>query len=283
MKLYKVTILWGTNGFGKWLADYALKHFSEYICLTTTGSKDNNIEAIKDADIVIYSVPISKTEEIMTETLPYIKAWAIVADVTSMKKFPSMVMQAREDIIVIPTHPMFGPYIEQISWQVVILTAEKKSQESPEYKFLKNFLEMQQAKVHECTPEYHDKMMAVVQGLTHFNMFVVWETMKRLGISVQDSLNFVSPIYKLMISSVGRYLGQNPKLYADIQMYNDEILPVHEAFLETAKNFHLSVQSKNIQKFCGDIEEARDFFGHDICQDWQEYTDMIIEMLSKQK
>lgn len=283
MKIYKVTILWGTNGFGKWLADYALKHFSEHICLTTTGSKDDNIEAIKDADIVIYSVPISKTEEIITETLPYIKAWAIVADVTSMKKFPSIVMQAREDIIVIPAHPMFGPYIEQISWQVVILTAEKKSQESPEYKFLKNFLEMQQAKVHECTPEYHDKMMAVVQGLTHFNMFVVWETMKRLGISVQDSLNFVSPIYKLMISSVGRYLGQNPKLYADIQMYNDEILPVHEAFLETAKNFHLSVQSKNIQKFCGDIEEARDFFGHDICQDWQEYTDMIIEMLSKQK
>lgn len=192
-------------------------------------------------------------------------------------------MQKREDVIVIPTHPMFGPYIEEITWQLVILTVEKRFQESPEYIFLKNFLEKQKAKVHECSPEYHDKMMAVVQGLTHFNMFVVWETMKRLGVSVRDSFNFVSPIYKLMISSVGRYLGQNPRLYADIQMYNDEILPVHEAFLETAKNFHTSVRCKDREKFCRDIEEAKAHFWSDICQEWQEYTDLIIELISKQE
>jgi len=44
--------------------------------------------------------------------------------------------------------------------------------------------------------------MAVVQGLTHFNMFVLADTMKKVKFDIEKSFNFVSPIYKLMISSV---------------------------------------------------------------------------------
>ena len=83
--------------------------------------------------------------------------------------------------------------------------------------------------------------------------------MKRLGFNIADSMDFISPIYKLMVSSVGRYLGQNPGLYADIQMYNDEVLSVHEKFLDTANNFHVSVKNKDYDKFCSDIVAARNF------------------------
>jgi prephenate dehydrogenase len=72
-------------------------------------------------------------------------------------------MQKRDDIIVIPTHPMFGPYISSIAGQVFVLTPGKIVEKTPEYLFLKNFLKTQKAKVIESTPEYHDKMMAVVQ------------------------------------------------------------------------------------------------------------------------
>jgi prephenate dehydrogenase len=122
-------------------------------------------------------------------------------------------------------------------------------------------------------------MMAIVQWLTHLNMFVVWETMKRLGFNIADSMDFISPIYKLMVSSVGRYLGQNPWLYADIQMYNDEVLWVHEAFLETAHNYHDSVKDKNYDKFCADIIAARESFGVSNCEQGQAYTDKVIYML----
>jgi prephenate dehydrogenase len=129
-----------------------------------------------------------------------------VADVTSIKKFTSKVMSSRDDLIVIPTHPMFGPYISSIAGQVFVLTSDDKNKQTPEYQFVKNFLEVEKAKVIEATPEYHDRMMAVVQGLTHLNMFVVGETMKRLGFNIANSMDFISPIYKLMVSSVGRYV-----------------------------------------------------------------------------
>jgi hypothetical protein len=42
-------------------------------------------------------------------------------------------------------------------------------------------------------------------------------------------------------------------------MYNDEVLEVHEKFLDTAKNFHSSVKNKDSDKFCQDIIDAREF------------------------
>ena len=281
-KIYNITILWGTNGFWKWLWEYIKKEFTELVDIKSIGSKDDNTEAVKDADIVIYSTPISKTQQVIEETLPYLKPWTVVADVTSIKKFPSAAMQRRDDIIVIPTHPMFGPYISSIAGQVFVLTPDESVKETWAYKFLLTFLKKQKAKVIESTPEYHDKMMAVVQWLTHLNMFVVGETMKRLGFNIADSMDFISPVYKLMVSSVGRYLWQNPWLYADIQMYNDEVLGVHEAFLDTANNFHNSVKNKDYEKFCWDVVAAREFLWVDSCQQWQEYTDKVIYMLGAQ-
>jgi len=282
MKKYTLTILWWTNGFWKWLKEYIFENFWEYCEIRVAGSKDDNIEAVKNVDIVIYSVPISLTQKIIDETLPHIKPWAIVADVTSIKWFTSKAMEKRDDIIVIPTHPMFGPYIKTLAGQVVVLTPHEQIKDTKEYKFLKDFLYSKKVKVREETPKNHDKMMAVVQWLTHLNIFVVAETMKRLEFDVRASEDFISPIYKMMISSVGRYLGQNPGLYSDIQMYNDEILPVHEAFLETAKNFHTTVLQKSSQKFCEDILKTRDFLWDDFCDSGQKYTDNIIDLLGKQ-
>lgn len=281
-KIYNITILWGTSGFWKWLSEYIGKHFSEHVSLRVTGRRDNNIEAVKHADIVIFSVPISQTQITIEQCLPHIPSGSVVCDVTSIKKFPSKAMSARDDIIVIPTHPMFGPYISSIAGQAFVLTPEEKVKETKEYRFLNNYLKSQKARVIESTPEYHDKMMAVVQWLTHLNMFVVGETMKRLAFNIAESMDFISPIYKLMVSSVGRYLGQNPGLYADIQMYNDEVLEVHEKFLDTAKNFHSSVKQKDSEKFCQDIIEAREFLGTGHCQEGQEYTDKVIYLLGKQ-
>ncbi len=297
-KIFKVTILWGTDGFGKWLAIYALKNFWNSVQLTITGTNilkwekvseqiwcffsNDNIFAVKEADIIIYSVPIAQTTSIINQTIDYIKSWAIVSDVTSIKKAPSLALQKRADIIAIPSHPMFGPFLSSIAGQVIVLTPQESVKKQASYKKLKNFLEWEKAKVIEASPVYHDKMMAIVQWLTHFNMFVVWETMKRLGCNIWDSMDFVSPIYKLMISSVERYLSQNPRLYADIQMFNEEVLEVHEKFLETAHNFHTSVKNRELEKFCSDIESARDFLGVENCEIGQKYTDKVIYLMGRQ-
>ncbi len=297
---YNITIIWWTNWFWKWLAKFLLDSFWKNINLIITWRNknkwnkialelwctfsDNNIASVKNADITIFSTPISSIEQTIKEVAPYLKEWSLVSDVCSIKKFPSTALKqySPNSVLVLPTHPMFGPSTWTIAWQIFVLTPIKQEDKiDKRYIFLKTFLEKSWSKVIESDPIEHDKMMAVVQWLTHFDMFVLWETIKRLWIDVEKSLDFVSPIYKIMLSSVWRYIYQHPKLHWDIQMYNDEVLNVHKVFMETTNDFNKFVENKDEDKFINTILETHDYFWEN-AKKWQIYTDKIIYLLSKQ-
>lgn len=297
--MQNITIIGGTSGFGEWTAKFLLEHFESQITLTITGTNKekservsqelwckyslDNIEAVKNADITIFSAPIARTEDIIRQVCPYLKKGSMVLDVTSIKKSPSRAMQETCDssILVVPTHPMFGPYISTIAGQIFVLTPEENVKSDTRYIALIDFLEHHAAKVIETTPQEHDRMMAVVQWLTHFNMFVFGETVKNLELDICRSFDFVSPIYKIMISSVARYIDQNPKLYSDIQIYNDEIIDVHHKFMQATDKYHQIIEQKDETWFINSVNENKIFFW-DNGKAGQIYTDKIIYLIWKQ-
>ncbi len=292
-----IAIIWWSDGFWKWLAKYINKNFKTKITITWRNIEklkksaeeiwclysDNNINTVKKADIIIFAVPIWKMEETIKKLLKHAKKDSIIVDITSIKNGPSKVMyeNAPKDALVIPTHPMFWPYVSTIAWQIFVLTPRDKDKTDKRYLILKNYLEKNDAKVIETSPLEHDKMMAVVQWLTHFDMFVLWETIKRLDLDIKKSMDFVSPIYKIMISSVARYLNQNPKLYSDIQIYNKEILSVHKTFMEVTNDFNNYIKNKDENNFIKKVEQTAKYFWKHTTE-WQEYTDKIIYLISKQ-
>jgi len=297
--MYNVVIVWWTDWFGRWLAKFLLDNFRKDIKLTITWRNEDkakkvsnelaclysidNISSVKEADIVIFAVPIAYMVDTIKELAQFIRKWSVILDVTSIKKKPSQAMQdyAPDWVLVIPTHPMFGPYISTIAGQIFVLTPEEEVKKDIRYIKLKEFLEKSWAKVIESSSIEHDKMMAIVQWLTHFDMFVLWETIKRLWVDIEKSMNFVSPIYKIMISSVARYMNQNPKLYWDIQMFNDEVLEVHKVFMEVTEDFNNFVKQKDESSFIETILWTQKYFWEN-SNKWQKYTDKIIYLISKQ-
>jgi len=295
----KITIIWWTDWFWKWLWKFILDNFSENVTLRVTWRNvekwnkvaeelwcefsDNNLESVKDADIVIFSVPIAYMEKTIEEIAPNIKKWAVAVDICSIKIWPSNALKkfSPEWVLVLPTHPMFWPYVSTIAWQIFVLTPEEKDKNDFRYKFLKEFLEKSWAKVIESDPEEHDQMMAIVQWLTHFNMFAIWETIKEMWVDIKKSMDFVSPIYKLMITSVERYIWQNPKLYSDIQIYNTKILPVHENFIKATKKLNKFIENKDEKGFIWSVLETQEYFWEN-SKRWQKYTDKIIYLISRQ-
>ncbi len=297
---HNITIIWGTSWFWKWLAKFLLINFQNNINLIITwrdikkweilakelwcNFSNDNIKSVENADITIFSTPISIIKKTIEQVAPYLKKWSLVSDVCSIKKFPSNALKKYSPkwVLVLPTHPMFGPSTWTIAWQIFVLTPLKQEDKSDNrYIFLKSFLEKSWAKVIESNPVEHDKMMAVVQWLTHFDMFVLWETIKRLNIDVEKSLDFVSPIYKLILSSVWRYIYQHPKLHWDIQMYNDEVLNVHKVFMQTTNDFNKFVINKDEDSFINTILETNKYFWEN-AEKWQIYTDKVIYLISKQ-
>src|SRR5690606_34762536 len=156
------------------------------------------------------------------DVAPYLKDGSLLIDVTSVKEEPAQIMQkyTPESVEFLPTHPMFGPRVRSLDGQVVVLTPLKKGHW---YKKGMNFLESENARIIETTPQVHDQMMSIVQGLTHFAYISIAATLERLQVDVAGSRKFASPIYSLMLDMIARITAQNPYLCYSIQTRNQYI------------------------------------------------------------
>ena len=235
-KRKNITIIGGTRGLGKWITEQ-LKKEDLNITITSrnksSGEKvanklnvnytDNNIESVKNADIIIFSVPIEHMVKTIKEVAPHAPEGSVLMDITSVKTEPSkaLVEYAPKNVEVLPCHPMFGPRVPSLEGQVVILTP-LENQSKTWFSIIENFLQENNVKIVITTPEEHDKTMSVVQGLTHFSYISIASTIRKLNISVKKSREFASPVYSLMLDMISRIVSQNPYLYYSIQKSNKE-------------------------------------------------------------
>ncbi|WP_196793254.1 prephenate dehydrogenase [Methanococcus maripaludis] len=272
-----ISIIGGTDGLGKWFASFLKNRGFDVIVSgrDLVKGKDvenelgviytnDNIDAAKKGDIVIISVPINVTESVIKDVAPHVREGSLLMDITSIKEKPSKLMNelSKSGVFVLPTHPMFGPETPSLNRQVVILTPTEK-EKNPFFEKIHEFLENEGAKVIVVSPKEHDKIMGVVQGLTHFVYISLGSTLKDLGIDIKESRNFASPIYELMINIIARIIGQNPYLYADIQMHNPQIKTIHDTFIKNCENISEIVQNKDRDSFVENMKNSAKHFGNE--------------------
>ena len=149
--------------------------------------------------------------------------------------------------------------------------------------WLADTFEKNGAKIKITTPEKHDEMMSIIQGLNHFSTLSVAHAMKGFGISIEESLECTSPIYKLRMAMVGRILNQDPKLYANIEMMNPKNKKVLAAYLASSKKLQRIIETKNIKEFIKYFNECAEFFGN-FKKEAEEMSDYLIEkMVEREK
>jgi len=269
----KISIIGGYGGMG---AFFARLFKDEGFSVTISGPSEvkgekvakelgaeyvkGNKKAAKDADIVMISVPIDYTLDVIKEVAPAVKKGALLMDVTSVKEEPCKAMKkfSGNGVEILGTHPVFSHRVGTLEGQVFVLTPVRGKKWLV---WLKEFLSKHKARIYESTPVEHDRIMAVVQGLTHFAYISIGKTLQELDLDVKESRKFSSPIYELMLDIVGRIIGQNPELYASIQTQNPRVLEVHDAFLKTAKELNQTVKDKDEKKFMTIMSQAAKHFG----------------------
>ncbi|MFQ6137181.1 MAG: prephenate dehydrogenase [Candidatus Hydrothermarchaeales archaeon] len=257
----KIAIIGGTGEFGRVFARIFREEGHEVVVTGRDVEKGEkvaksvgvefsnaNIKTAKESDVVIISVPIESTREVIKEIAPHLRSGSLLADFTSVKIEPCRAMEefANEGVEIVGMHPMFGPRITTLEGQTVILTPIRASKW---IEFLTGFFERHKTRVFISTPEEHDRIMSVVQGLTHFAYITAASTIKELDVDVKFSRKFASPVYELMLDLIARIVGQNPRLYASIQMRNPEVKGVHEAFIKEATRLQRIVRDEDMKGF----------------------------------
>lgn len=268
----KILIIGGTGETGRWFAGFYKKHGFEVVIWGINRKKevadelgvtfaDDLDREIRSSNIVMISVPINITEKTISDIAPKMPHDSLLMDITSIKTGPmeAMIKYAPPDVEILGSHPMFGPSIPDIRGQIVIFT-QVEGKCGKWFPIIKSLYENNGAHIEIMSAAEHDRMMAVVQGLTHFAYITIGTVFRELEFDVARSRRFMSPIYDIMLDLVGRILAQNPYLYAMIQM-NPEVAKVHKAYIDQCNRMAETVKRKDIEGFVALMKKAAAHFG----------------------
>ncbi|NKK81695.1 prephenate/arogenate dehydrogenase family protein [Rhizobium leguminosarum] len=196
-------------------------------------------DAVKDADLVIVSVPVGASESVAKEISASLKPGAIVTDVGSTKASVIAQMQPHmpADVHFIPGHPLAGteksgpdagfPGLFEGRW--CIFTPVAGTDEAA-LKRLRSFWEALGSKVDEMDAEHHDKVLAIVSHLPHIIAYNI--------VGTADDLETVTESEVIKYSASGfrdftRLAASDPTMWRDVCLHNrDAILEMLARFSE---------------------------------------------------
>ncbi|MCC7573534.1 MAG: prephenate dehydrogenase/arogenate dehydrogenase family protein [Candidatus Methanofastidiosum sp.] len=233
-------------------------------------------ELIRRSDVVIVSVPIGSTIAVIREIVPFMDEGKLLMDLTSLKIGPiDEMLKSKADVL--GTHPLFAPSIGDIQGQTIIICPERITNKGL-YKKINSTLEKKGANIVEMLPETHDKMMAVIQGLTHFSAIVLCHSLKDLDFDIKKSFECTSPVYRLTLDMAGRILNQEPELYADISLLNSETPEVLSQYIQSAQVLFKKIQTKDRDGFINFFEEASQYLG-DFTEKAEKESNILIKRM----
>jgi prephenate dehydrogenase len=211
MDKFSIGIIGGTGGIGRWFADFFQKEgFSVHVSGRGIGLRP--AEMAGACPVVIVSVPIGVTQSVIREAGPHMKKDSLLMDLTSLKAGPVTAMLEASVSEVIGLHPLFGPGVQSLEGQNIVLCPARGGRWIP---WVREVLGNRGANLIEATPDRHDEVMAVVQALNHLDTIVLGLAIRRSGIARKDLENFSTPIFRGKLAMIDKVFSR-PELHTEI-------------------------------------------------------------------
>lgn len=215
-------------------------------------------EIVPKLDMVVVTVPIHVTADVIERIAPKLKPETILADFTSNKSEPLQAMLDLHEGPVVSLHPMHGPDVPNLSKQLMVFCAGRDSEKAM---WFKEQCELWGMRIIEADPEKHDHVMHLVQGLRHFVALLHGSFMKEYDLNPAEMLEYSSPIYRAELMMTGRIFAQDAELYADIVFSNKERRELLLSFFNHQKKLMEMVEKDDKKGFVREFEAVTDFFG----------------------
>ncbi|WP_024549738.1 bifunctional chorismate mutase/prephenate dehydrogenase [Siccibacter turicensis] len=218
---------------------------------------DNAPALLQDAGMVIVSVPIHVTEEVIA-ALPPLPSDCILVDLASVKSGPLQAMLNAHSGPVLGLHPMFGPDSGSLAKQVVVYCDGREPQA---YQWLLEQIQVWGARLHRISAVEHDQNMAFIQALRHFATFAYGLHLAEENVQLEQLLALSSPIYRLELAMVGRLFAQDPQLYADIIMSSGDNLALIKRYYTRFGEAIALLEQSDKQAFISSFRKVEHWFG----------------------
>ncbi len=279
-------VIGGRGGFGRWCQELFAQR-GHPVQIADRDTPLSNREVAASSDIVIVAVPIGCTAEVLAEVAAAVDERAVVVELTSVKT-PFLATMRQIPATVLSLHPLFSPrqgYSQSQSdprGQTCIVCEDEMPTPARSAAGLERARYVQEVfaacgiTLVPMTPDRHDRLMAVVQGLTHLQSMVAAHCLAGLGFDIQESLEVASPVYRVRLAFIGRVVAQNPRLFAEIQVYNPYVREVLEQHQRSARLLAELVERGDVDSIVAEMSVAKAAFGA-YCEQALAESEVVIE------
>lgn len=206
-------------------------------------------EAVKDADLVIVSVPVGASEAVAKQIAGSLKPGAIVTDVGSTKAsvIAQMAPHVPENVHFIPGHPLAGTEksgpdagfsgLFRDRWCIF---TPLPGTDPAALDRLKAFWTALGSRIDEMDPQHHDKVLAIVSHLPHIIAYNI--------VGTADDLETVTESEVIKYSASGfrdftRLAASDPTMWRDVCLHNkDAILEMLARFSEDLASLQRAIR-----------------------------------------
>ncbi|RUO43131.1 bifunctional chorismate mutase/prephenate dehydrogenase [Idiomarina aquatica] len=228
-------------------------------------------ELAAQAQLVMLSVPVNQTVGVIRQ-LPALAADCVLADVTSVKSEPLQAMLEQHSGPVVGLHPMFGPSVQNLAKQLVVVTPGRCADAC---QWLLDQFVNWGAHIETSDAGQHDEAMGWVQAMRHLSTFSYGLHMAEENADIDALLQMSSPIYRMELMMVGRLFAQNAELYADIIMANKQQFPTIGRYLERFGEALGYLEKGDKARFIEQFEQVKAYFGNYASQFLDESEGMV--------
>jgi len=252
----------GAGAMGQWLAGFIKQNLGEVVVADASATQAERVakelgiiskpipEATAEAECVLVAVPISKIPEVIKSLAGQVQRGALLADITSVKSDVVEVMQTIEaKVELVSLHPLFGPGAASVKGKDFVVVPVKPGQR---YAALKHRLIELGARVTEMEAEEHDRLMAIIQCMTHFVLLAYLDALKSMK-GLKKAEKFRTPMFATLLDLAKSVLAGNPELYGELQVRNRYARVVRGSLLEACRSLDVAFSA-------GDAKSVRAIF-----------------------
>jgi prephenate dehydrogenase/chorismate mutase/prephenate dehydrogenase len=252
----RVTIIGGRGRMGNFFAEQLLANGHQ---VNTLGQEDwdDADQLLGQAELVIVSVPIEYTVDVIKRAAKYLSSTTALCDITSIKSLPLQAMLTHHSGSVMGLHPMFGPSVKSFSGQKIVVCPGRNDES---FQWLLDLMQKQGGELITCTPEEHDQMMIFIQATQHFYRLSLGIFLAQANINLERSLLMSSPSYRQEIEIIKRLFRQNPSLCVDIMLATEERCQAIHSLANTYSRLAKLVVNKDREALMQEFVEAKGFF-----------------------
>jgi len=225
-----MTAIIGADGkMGVWLRDHLTK--LGHTIVSYDDRKGDNLSVLREVDMVIVSVPVSKTAEVIRNVLRHMRKGAMIVEIASLKNgiHREMVEAAENGFNALSVHPLFGPSVKALRDKTVavipvvdpIMESSWATELFPGASFV------------EVDPEKHDRLMVHVLSLPYLVNLAFAATMGDTDLDLLKRLSGTS--FTLQYTLIQSVAGETTSLVHALLCENRFLEETAEALISNMR------------------------------------------------